>query len=314
MAAALAHDPSILSVSGAWDPSQDSRDRLRQGYPNVQVFGDMSGVFEASDCVHIASPPMAHLQQLEAAVDDGLAVLCEKPLAVDIATARSTVDRLEAKGARAGVNFPFTSSFAVDQLGVWRDEGAIGAVQSVKIEIAFAAWPRPWQQDANVWLSKRMEGGFTREVVSHFLFLTLRQLGPISLVRHHADFPDDEDCETAISAELQAGGIPVTLTARVGGTQKPDHNLWVYDRIEGQHSPPGLGRCRTPGRRQWLGPKHRDPARMKKLRPLILKRQLDKVAAMARGETHGLATLREAFLVQELVETILGNYEVAENG
>ena len=42
------------------------------------------------------------------------------------------------------------------------------------------------------------------------------------------------------------------------------------------------------------------------MRPLILKRQLDMVAAMARGGTgHSLASLREAFEVQKLVETIL---------
>jgi hypothetical protein len=32
---------------------------------------------------------------------------------------------------------------------------------------------------------------------------------------------------------------------------------------------------------------------------------LEKVAAMTRGEAHGLATVREAFEVQEIVETIL---------
>jgi hypothetical protein len=39
-----------------------------------------------------------------------------------------------------------------------------------------------------------------------------------------------------------------------------------------------------------------------------LKRQLDMVAAMTRGETgHSLATLREAFFVQQLVERILAS-------
>ena len=43
-----------------------------------------------------------------------------------------------------------------------------------------------------------------------------------------------------------------------------------------------------------------------KARPLVLARQLDKVIAMTRGEPHGLATLREALIVQETVEAILG--------
>ena len=42
-----------------------------------------------------------------------------------------------------------------------------------------------------------------------------------------------------------------------------------------------------------------------KARPLVLGRQLDKVAAMTRGEPHDLATLHEALEVQEVVEAIL---------
>jgi hypothetical protein len=42
-----------------------------------------------------------------------------------------------------------------------------------------------------------------------------------------------------------------------------------------------------------------------KARPLALKRQLEGVARLARGEPHHLATLPEAFNVQEIVEGIL---------
>ena len=40
-------------------------------------------------------------------------------------------------------------------------------------------------------------------------------------------------------------------------------------------------------------------------RPLALKRQLEGVAKLARGEAHHLATLQEALDVQEIVESIL---------
>jgi hypothetical protein len=42
-----------------------------------------------------------------------------------------------------------------------------------------------------------------------------------------------------------------------------------------------------------------------KARPMILKRQLDKVDAMTRGAQHNLATLEEALEVQGVVERIL---------
>ena len=40
-------------------------------------------------------------------------------------------------------------------------------------------------------------------------------------------------------------------------------------------------------------------------RPLVLRRQLMAVAAMTRGEAHGLATVAEALAVQEVVEAVL---------
>jgi hypothetical protein len=42
-----------------------------------------------------------------------------------------------------------------------------------------------------------------------------------------------------------------------------------------------------------------------RVRPLVLRRQLEAVAQMTRGEPHHLATVQEAFEVQTVVEAIL---------
>ena len=41
------------------------------------------------------------------------------------------------------------------------------------------------------------------------------------------------------------------------------------------------------------------------MRPLVLRRQLEQVARLTRGEPHFLATITEAFDVQQVVEAIL---------
>jgi hypothetical protein len=97
------------------------------------------------------------------------------------------------------------------------------------IEVAFATWPRPWQQDAAGWLARRAEGGFTREVVSHFLFLTRRMLGPLALQDASASYPEGDGAESAITARLTAGGLPVSLTGGVGITTKDVHNCWTLN-------------------------------------------------------------------------------------
>jgi hypothetical protein len=41
------------------------------------------------------------------------------------------------------------------------------------------------------------------------------------------------------------------------------------------------------------------------MRPMTLRGQMDKLAALTRGEPQGLATLREALEVQRIVEAVL---------
>ena len=302
--AAVAHDPAALTIAGAWDPSPGAMQRLAQELPQVPRFDSMTALLAASDAVHIASPPTYHLQQLEAAVDAGVAVLCEKPLAVDVAAARATVAKVTAKGGRAAVNFPFTSSFGVDQIDAWRREGVVGDITSLSIDARFATWPRPWQDAAASWLSKRVEGGFTREVLSHFLFLTLRQLGPISINAAKAIYPAGDGAETAISADLVADGVAVRLSGSVGTTDKPDHNLWTLTGSKGSirlRDWAVAERLQADG--SWAAAAN--PRSNEEMRPLVLQRQLEKVVAMTRAQPHTLATLDEALAVQETIEALL---------
>ncbi|MEZ5843259.1 MAG: Gfo/Idh/MocA family oxidoreductase [Hyphomicrobiaceae bacterium] len=307
--AALAKSGDVMTVSGAWDPSPAAMSRLGSELPDVTRHASVAALIAASDVVHVASPPTSHLAYLDQAAGAGIAVLSEKPLAVDVAAARAAVATHEAAGTRAGVNFVLASSLAVDQINAWRAEGLVGAPERLTIDVDFAQWPRPWQMDAASWLGKCAEGGFTREVVSHFLFLTLRTFGSLDLVSRTATFPPGDGSETAVSAELRAGGLPVSLTGRVGGTAKPDHNLWTLTGDKGsirlrdwsfaERLMPDGAWCEAEG-----------AIPNEKARPLVLARQLDKVIAMTRGTgpgvAAGLATLREALIVQETVEAILG--------
>src|SRR4051812_43052414 len=188
--AAVAHDPATLPVAGVWDPSPQAMERLARDFPALPRASSSEALVEASDCVYVASPPASHLGHARRALSRGRAVLCEKPLATDLDDAAAFVADTESTAARVAVNFPFASSFAVDQLRSWIAEGRVGAPRSLSIEVAFATWPRSWQAEAAAWLDRRAEGGFTREVVSHFLFLSRRLLGPLHLTRSASNYPE----------------------------------------------------------------------------------------------------------------------------
>jgi predicted dehydrogenase len=296
--AALGHATEFATPVGVWDPAPGAATRLSTIAPAVPMLASAEAVIAACDCLYVAAPPAAHIPLAEAALAVGRAVFLEKPLATDLTAARAFVARAEAGGARAAVNFPMASSPAVAQLAEWR---AGLAPESLAIEVAFATWPRGWQQDAAGWLARRAEGGFTREVVSHFLFLTRRQLGPLALLEATASYPPGDAAETAITARLTAGGMPVTLTGGVGTTPKDDHNTWTLN---------GSIRLRDWSFAERLGADGHwaaapDALPNERMRPMVLRGQLAGVAAMTRGEVHPLATLREALEVQEIVEAIL---------
>jgi predicted dehydrogenase len=302
--AALNHDPAVLTVAGVWDPAAPAMARLQAELPQVTRLASAAAVIAACDCVYIASPPASHLAYAREAFAKGCAVFCEKPLAVDVGDAEAFVAEVAKSGSRAGINFPFASSFAVDQLRAWMQAGTVGTVQRVDIEIGFAAWPRPWQVDAAGWLDARAQGGFTREVGSHFLFLARRLFGPLSLQSHSVAYPEAGRSERSIAATLTAGSLPISLSGTVGETDKPDHNLF---RISGPNGAIRLRDWSIAERQAPDGRWHEAPDALpnEKMRPLVLQRQLDKVAALTRKAAQDLATPAEAAEVQRVVEAIL---------
>ncbi len=301
LTAILQQDPDLLHVCGIWDPAPAAMQRMAKAFPQVPRLADAAAIIAASDCVYVASPPASHLGHARAALAAGKSFFGEKPLAVDVADSRAFV--AEA-GSRGAINFPFASSPAVAEIRSWIDAGEIGTPRRIEIEVAFATWPRSWQADAAGWLDKPAQGGFTREVVSHFLFLSRRLGGALGELKGSASFPDDGKSERRIAATLRAGTVPLTLTGAVGQTPKDDHNIWM---LEGDKGAVRLCDWSIAERRRPDGSWQRSPEALPntQARPLALKRQLEGVVRLARGEPHHLATLAEAFDVQQIVEGIL---------
>ena len=301
LTAILQQKPELLHACGIWDPAPAAMQRMAKTFPQVPRLADAAAIIAASDCVYVASPPASHLGHARAALAAGKSFFGEKPLAVDIADARAFV--AEA-GDRGAINFPFASSPAVAEIRRWIEAGEIGTPRRIEIEVGFATWPRSWQADAAGWLDKPMQGGFTREVVSHFLFLSRRLGGPLQGLSGKASFPDAGKSERRIAATLRSGNIPVTLTGVVGQTTKDDHNVWM---LEGDKGAVRLCDWSIAERRRPDGTWQRSPDALPnaQARPLALKRQLEGVAKLAHGKPHDLATLAEAFDVQQIVEGIL---------
>lgn len=172
------------------------------------------------DAVYIATPPATHAELTGAAFAAGLSVFCEKPLAISLAEGRQMLDAAAASTGAAAVNFALSDRQAV--LHLEEVLGEIGDIRVIEIRLAFPQWPRAFQAGA-AWLGERAQGGFIREVFSHFAYLTDRLVGPLTpanLVLDH----QGPGSEVAAFGLYRAGDVPVQVTGVVAG---PTTYEWI---------------------------------------------------------------------------------------
>lgn len=290
-------------IVSAFDTSAEARAAAARDFPDVALAADAAEAIarDGVDLVYVAVPPLAHAHHVRMAIAAGRAVLCEKPLGVDLAESAALVEEVAASGVAQAVNFVFASSAAVDALHeVVREPGF--ELRSVAIDVRFHQWPRAWQASAG-WLRHSAEGGFTREVLSHFVYLLHRVLGPVSLQGAACQAGAGAgESERAVAAVLTAGGVPISMSGSVGG-QPPDvvearfvgaqRELRLVDWFRLVDRAPGSG-----GGTEFPG-LPADP------RNAAFQAQLDQLHSMLSGRPHTLADFASALAVQRVVESML---------
>jgi predicted dehydrogenase len=296
-----------LRATRVWDADAGALQRTLATRPALRAADGAAQliVTPGLDGLYIATPPAAHMALSHAAFDADLAVLCEKPLTVDFEAARRCIERIEREGRRAAVNFSLASSPGLQALQQAFGAGGqgLGALQQLQIELAFATWPRPWQAAAGPWLSQRAEGGFTREVLSHFIFVLQRVCGPAEVLSSIVSQPADGiGAETALRARLQVAGVPALIDARIeAGLPQAERNRMLWQASDGAIELSewfALRRRRAGEGWSTVG----DAAAMRAAGQAA---QLEQWVAMIEGQAHGLPGYAEALAVQQTIEALL---------
>lgn len=293
--AVLAHPRWTLQA--VFDPSPASRDAAQAALGPLPFVDGVEALMATPgvEAVYVATPPAAHRAGAAAALAAGHAVLCEKPLASTVEDAQALAELAAAPGARFAVNFPFACGRAATRL-VELSRGSLGPLQDLEIRARFATWPRPWQAGAAVWLAGPGEGGFTREVLSHFLFLAHRLGGPLEVLEA-AVARAPGAAEHALQARLRAGELPVSVDAAVAG-EIADENMARLRGRDGSATLSAWARLEAGEERI----EREDPT------PLTLSRFAD---LLATGDPGGLATAAEALAVVRCVEALLAHPQEA---
>jgi predicted dehydrogenase len=276
--------------------------RIVAGYDPAPVESDVPRAASVEElvrnpaiaAVYIASPPATHEALVRAVAQAGKAVLCEKPLTVSPESAKACIDTVERAGIAAAVNFPFATAPAAVRLREIVSSGALGDTLSAHLTVRFKSWPRGWQHGAAGWLAGPEQGGFTREVVSHVVFLALRLFGPGQLVERHVE-RGPAGTETRIRAILRFPACQMTIDGAVEG-DVDDFNRLEVTGSKGQA-------MMSEWYRLQFGSEEIAPTRADS-------HQIAEFSKLLAGQPNRLATFHEAAAVVEIIEGILAEPDV----
>lgn len=293
---------SAFDLTAAWDVDPEARS-IHNG--SVNICSSADEVIADSDLVYIAVPPHHHHDYVLSCIAGDTAIFCEKPLGIDLRSSRELVDAVMRSGLPAGVNFVFSAAPSARELQHKVASGGLGELTRVDLRLHFSKWPRAWHENAQ-WLRLRDQGGWIREVASHFIFLASRLLGPITMESGDVYFEDGPDgilCEQIGLARFTSSSAPLTLagTSQGAGPDVVDltirgtnasARIWDWYQLQQADGDQWIDLFQS--KREVLGVD-------------AYTAQLDQLDRMMNGNHHTIATFAEALSVQECVEALLAS-------
>jgi predicted dehydrogenase len=166
-AAAVIAQPEQLRLAG-WcgrDPARTADFAARHG---GTAYRSLDAMIDAGiDILVVATPPFARAGEVEHAAAQGVHLLVEKPIVLDLAAARAMATAVEATGVRAAVGFMYRHG---DAIRAWRDadHGRIGM---------FAGEYHCNALHADWWREEAKSGGQIVEQVIHQIDLIRTLMG-----------------------------------------------------------------------------------------------------------------------------------------
>jgi predicted dehydrogenase len=185
-------DEKACQVVAFADPSAEVRARVQQLVPDAAAVGTLAELLQHElDGVVIATPSALHAQQSLAALDRGLAVFCQKPLARTAAENAAIVDAARKADRLLGCDLSYRHTEAMRRIRNCIVEGELGQVYAADLVFHNAYGPdKSWARDPAL-----AGGGCAIDLGIHLVDLALWTLG----------FPQVE----RVTSRLYAQGQPL---------------------------------------------------------------------------------------------------------
>jgi predicted dehydrogenase len=222
------------------------------------------------DLVDVCSPNHLHAAQARRALDAGMAVYCEKPLAANLEDARALASLAEKQHAITQVAYAMRFTPAVRQIKAMCQSGDLGEVLHFRGYMHHSGYldeTRPMS-----WRLRRSEsgGGAMMDLGAHLVDLTRYLLGEVATVRAEMRTFVCQRCTSAggaamervdvddfalVTLELLNGAVGVLEVTRVAAGASEATGFEIYGRKGSAHfqtAQPEQARFYLSGKKQWV--------------------------------------------------------------
>jgi predicted dehydrogenase len=195
----------------------------------VPAFESVQALIEQCDAIHITSPNALHFEQATAALEAGISVVCEKPLATNAHDAKQLADLAARSTAVASVPFVYRFHPMVRQARAHVQEGKLGRLLTVR-----GQYLQDWMHTVsdNDWRVEPALGGPSRafaDIGSHLVDL-LEFIAGEKIVRlnattsiahtHRGAVAVDTEDAAALIVQMASGAIGTLMVSQVNAGRK----------------------------------------------------------------------------------------------
>jgi predicted dehydrogenase len=205
-------EENACRVAAIADPSAEMRERAVQSAPGAVAVSTLDDLLQQDlDGIVIATPSALHAQQSLAALERGLAVFCQKPLARTAGENQAIIDAARKADRLLGCDLSYRHTEAMRRIRNAVVEGELGSVYAVDLVFHNAYGPdKSWARDPAL-----AGGGCAIDLGIHLVDMALWTLG----------FPE----VTNVSSRLYAQGQPLPA----GSAQVEDYAVAQFDLANG---------------------------------------------------------------------------------
>ncbi len=158
MAAALDGDWQLVAGAFSTDAGRNTRTGAQIGLDPQRVYPSLDAMItgeralpagERIDAVAVVTPNHLHAPMAIAALEAGFAVLCEKPMAMNVAEAAAIAAAAEASGSRFALAFTYSGYPLIEEARLRVARGDFGVIRLVQVEYLQGWLSLPIDTDGN---------------------------------------------------------------------------------------------------------------------------------------------------------------------